>query len=201
MKTIIIISTSILALFFTACNSSGSKQTPPDSVIRAGNNADSATLRSETKNSPAIAANVKPADGILTGYLNLKNSLAADNGSDAAKNGQEILNALSKFDVSTLTPDQKRVFLGLVGDIKENSQHINENGDKIAHQREHFEMLSIDMYDLAKSVGTDKTLYLDSCPMYDDGKATWLSEMKEIKNPYLGKKMDTCGALKETIRN
>jgi hypothetical protein len=145
------------------------------------------------------ANNMIPADGILAGYINLKNSLAADNGSDAAKSGKEILDALSKFDNSSLTPEQKKTFLGLMGDIKENSEHIKENADKIDHQREHFEMLSKDMYDLIKSVSTDKTLYLDSCPMYDNGKATWLSEIKEIKNPYLGKKMDTCGAVKETL--
>ena len=190
-KITMIISAGILALTFTACNSTGSKQT---------NNTDSATMPSVTTTSPAIAANAKPADGILTGYINLKNSLAADNGSDAAKNGQEILDALSKFDASALTPDQKKVFLGLVGDIKENSEHISENGDKIAHQREHFEMLSKDMYDLLKATGTSKEMYLDSCPMYDNGKGTWLSEMKEIKNPYLGKKMDTCGAIKETLQ-
>ncbi|MDE3185070.1 MAG: DUF3347 domain-containing protein [Bacteroidota bacterium] len=190
-KITMIISAGILALTFTACNSTGSKQT---------NNTDSATMPSVTTTSPAIAANAKPADGILTGYINLKNSLAADNGSDAAKNGQEILDALSKFDASALTPDQKKVFLGLVGDIKENSEHISENGDKIAHQREHFEMLSKDMYDLLKATGTSKEMYLDSCPMYDNGKGTWLSEMKEIKNPYLGNKMPTCGAVKETIK-
>lgn len=184
------ISASILALSFAACNSTGSKQT---------NNTDSAQTQMTTTTASIDANNVKPADGILAGYINLKNSLAADNGSDAAKNGQEILDAVSKFDNSSLTPEQKKTFLGLVGDIKENSEHINENADKIDHQREHFEMLSKDMYDLVKSVGTDKTLYLDSCPMYDNGKATWLSEIKEIKNPYLGKKMDTCGAVKETL--
>ncbi len=185
------IGASILALFFTACNSTGSKQP---------NNADSAKMLPAATSSPAIASNAKPADGILTGYINLKNSLAADNGSDAAKNGREILDAVSKFDSSSLMPEQKKTFLGLVDDIKENSQHISVNGDKIHHQREHFEMLSKDMYDLVKSVGTDKSLYLDSCPMYDNGKATWLSEIKEIKNPYLGKKMDTCGAIKETLK-
>jgi len=190
MKTIMTISASILALSFAACNSTGSKQT---------NNTDSAQTQMTTTTASIDANNVKPADGILAGYINLKNSLAADNGSDAAKNGQEILDAVSKFDNSSLTPEQKKTFLGLVGDIKENSEHINENADKIDHQREHFEMLSKDMYDLVKSVGTDKTLYLDSCPMYDNGKATWLSEIKEIKNPYLGKKMDTCGAIKETL--
>lgn len=185
------ISASILALTFTACNSTGSKQT---------NNTDSAQTQTVATTKPVAVTDVKPADGILTGYLNLKNSLAIDNGSDAAKNGQEILDAVSKFDNSSLTPDQKKTFLGLVGDIKENSEHINENGNKIDHQREHFEMLSKDMYDLVKSVGTGISLYQDSCPMYDNGKATWLSEIKEIKNPYLGKKMDTCGAIKETIK-
>lgn len=186
------ISASVLALAFTACNSNSSKQT---------NNADSTPALAVAATATGATNNTKPADGILTGYLNLKNSLVADNGSDAAKNGQEILDAVSKFDASALTPEQKKVFLGLVGDIKENSEHINKNGDKIEHQREHFEMLSKDMTDLVKSVGTNKTLYLDSCPMYDNGNGTWLSETKEIKNPYLGKKMDTCGAIKETIKN
>ena len=184
------ISASILALSFAACNSTGSKQI---------NNNDSSQAQSVTATASVDANNTKPADDILTGYINLKNSLAADNGSDAAKGGKEILDALAKFDTDKLTPEQKKVFDGLSGDIKENSEHINENADKIDHQREHFEMLSKDMYDLIKSVGTDKTMYVDSCPMYDNGKATWLSEIKEIKNPYLGKKMDTCGAIKETL--
>ncbi len=192
MKSIMAISASILALAFTACNSNSSKQT---------NNADSTQTQAVAATVTVATNNTNPADGILTGYLDLKNSLAADNGNDAAKNGQEILDALSKFDASALTPEQKKVFLSLVGDIKENSEHIHENGDKIEHQREHFEMLSKDITDLVKSVGTNKTLYLDSCPMYDKGNGTWLSESKKIKNPYLGIKMDTCGVIKETIKN
>lgn len=188
MKTItMIISAGIIARSFTACNTTGSKQT---------NNTDS--IQTESVATPAN--NEKPADGITTSYVNLKNSLADDNGSAAAKNGQEILDALSKFDTSTLTPEQKKVFQALVGDIKENSEHISENGDKIAHQREHFEMLSKDMYDLLKATATSKEMYFDSCPMYDNGKGTWLSESKEIKNPYLGKKMTDCGAIKETLQ-
>ena len=182
-------SAAILALSFTACNSTDNKKASASDSTHVSTTA------------PVMVSDAKPADAILTGYINLKNSLAIDNGSDAAKNGQEILDAVSKFDSSSLTPEQKKTFLSLVGDIKENSEHINENGDKIEHQREHFEMLSKDMTDLVKSVGTNKVVYLDSCPMYDGGKGTWLSEIKEIKNPYLGKKMDTCGAIKETIKN
>jgi hypothetical protein len=34
--------------------------------------------------------------------------------------------------------------------------------------------------------------------MYENGKgAVWISEYKEIKNPYLGTKMLTCGSIKK----
>jgi hypothetical protein len=37
--------------------------------------------------------------------------------------------------------------------------------------------------------------------MYNNNKgAIWLSETKEIKNPYLGKDMDTCGSAKEELK-
>jgi hypothetical protein len=37
--------------------------------------------------------------------------------------------------------------------------------------------------------------------MYNNGKgASWLSETKEVKNPYMGKSMPTCGTLKEEIK-
>ena len=39
-------------------------------------------------------------------------------------------------------------------------------------------------------------LYHDHCPMAQDNKgAMWLSETKEIRNPYFGDKMMTCGSV------
>ena len=63
-------------------------------------------------------------------------------------------------------------------------------------------MLSKDIADLIKTFGTGgQTLYKDFCPMASDGKgAIWISEVKEIKNPYLGSKMPECGSVKETIK-
>jgi len=90
-KITMIIIAGIIALSFTACNSTGSKQ--PNSIDSA-----------QTQSGNTSANTSKPADCIITGYIDLKNSLAADNGNDAAKNGKEILAALSKFDTSALTP-------------------------------------------------------------------------------------------------
>jgi len=194
MKSLIISAVTFAAISLSACNGNNNQSKGN------ANNPDTSASGQPTANANTGVNSNNSTDAIVSGYLNLKNSLAEDNGSDAAKNGQEILDALSKFDASSLTPDQKKVYLGLVGDLKENSEHIHENADKIDHQREHFEMLSKDMTDLLKATGTSKTMYVDSCPMYDNGKGTWLSETTEIKNPYLGKKMPACGAVKETIR-
>ncbi len=100
-----------------------------------------------------------------------------------------------------MTAEQKKVYEEVKEDIKEHADHISNNPGKIEHQREHFDIISKDMYDMVKVFKPTQTLYVDHCPMYNDGKgADWLSEVKEIKNPYLGKKMLTCGTVKEEIK-
>ncbi|MBL4862038.1 MAG: DUF3347 domain-containing protein, partial [Crocinitomicaceae bacterium] len=60
---------------------------------------------------------------------------------------------------------------------------------------------SIDIIDLITLIGTDKHLYQDFCAMYNDGKgAAWLSETKEIKNPYYGNEMLGCGTIQKEIK-
>ena len=160
---------------------------------------DSTQANSQTKNETTKStASVK---GIIDGYLQLKNALANDNGKDAANAGKTIMEAVDKMDKSSLSAQQKKAFEDVADDIKENAEHCSTNGNKIEHQREHFEMLSQDMYDLVKAFGGGQTLYYDHCPMYNDKKgANWISETKEIKNPYLGKKMPTCGSIKEELK-
>jgi len=54
---------------------------------------------------------------------------------------------------------------------------------------------------MIKLLGTNQPLYVDRCPMYNNNKgAIWVSEIKEIKNPYLGKAMPTCGTVKEELK-
>jgi len=86
-------------------------------------------------------------------------------------------------------------------DAKEMAEHIGENPDKLAHQREHFVMLSKDIYDLVKAFGSEQVLYKVFDSMSDDGKgAFWLSNTKEVKNPYMGKAMLNSGTIQEEIK-
>jgi hypothetical protein len=177
---------------FTACNSNNNSQAKVES--------DSAQPKQEA---PAMTETktTAPVKDILSSYLQLKNALAGDNGNDAASAGNTMVDAFKKFDKSALTAAQKKTYEDVEDDAREHAEHIGKNAGNIPHQREHFDMLSKDMYELVKTFGAGQSLYKDSCPMYNDGKgATWLSEAKEIKNPYLGKKMPTCGTVKEELK-
>jgi hypothetical protein len=71
----------------------------------------------------------------------------------------------------------------------------------LEEQRKLFSTLSNEMATLVKdgklSMGM---LYLEYCPMANNNSgAYWLSNEKEIKNPYFGDKMLKCGSVKEMI--
>jgi len=188
-----IIGIALAVISFIACNNSNNK-TDDNKVSRDTTKTILQTNNAGTKG----AASIKE---IVSGYLQLKNELVIDNGSDAANGGKAILDAVAKFDNSSLSPQQKKVYEDVADDIKENAEHISKNSSKIAHQREHFDMLSQDMFDLVKAFSTDRTLYKDYCPMCNNGEGViWISEIKEIKNSYLGKKMPTCGEVNEEIK-
>jgi len=131
---------------------------------------------------------------IIDSYLQIKNALVADDKDGAAKGGSMMLMAFSNFDMSQLNEAQHKEYMEIYESAKEQAEHIVKS--PIDHQREHFETMSTDVNDLITLLGTDKTLYLDYCPMK---KVNWLSETKDIKNPFYGSKMMTCGNMKKQI--
>jgi hypothetical protein len=192
MKTIVF-GIAIIATVLSAC----------------GNNNNTAKEETKVKDSATTSAPSSPAtnqpsasvDEAVTAYLHLKNALTNDNSKEAAEAAKHLQGATQKSDNASFAADQKKVYDDVKEDIKEHAEHISTNAEKIAHQREHFDMLSKDMYDLVKAVKPGQTLYKDHCPMFNDSKgAIWLSEVKEIKNPYYGKKMLTCGEEQEEIK-
>jgi hypothetical protein len=155
------------------------------------------TAQNKATTTTAATPNFSIAD-IVSNYIVLKNALTKDDGKAAANAGKAIVVALSKLDANTLDAAKKKAFTDVADDTKENAEHIGDNAGKIGHQREHFALLSKDVNDLVKAFGSTTKLYQDFCPMYDDGKgAIWISETKEIKNPYFGSKMIGCGSIKK----
>ena len=138
---------------------------------------------------------------ILDNYLELKNALVADDSEKAARIGKHLYKVLGEFGRSTVAESQKQEVDEIIEDAREHAEHIAGNSGKMEHQREHFEIISMDVKDLIAITGTDRKLYQTFCPMYNNNKgAIWLSETKEIKNPYFGSKMLTCGEVQEEIK-
>lgn len=139
-------------------------------------------------------------DKIVTNYLTLKNALTKDDAKGAANAGKILYATFNAVKVNTIDAKLKKEYLDIADDAKEHAEHIGANADKLEHQREHFVMLSKDINDLIKLFGTKQKLYQDYCPMANEGKgAIWISEVKDIKNPYQGSKMLTCGSMKKAL--
>ena len=146
--------------------------------------------QNDTKNAETAA--------ILDAYFEIKNGLVADSKENTAKGGTALLAAISKFDMSKIPEDAHKEYMEIQESAKEHAEHIVKS--PMDHQREHFEALSTDITDLVALLGTDKVIYQDFCPMANNNKgALWLSEVKEIKNPYFGSRMLNCGSVKKQI--
>ncbi|PQJ09362.1 hypothetical protein CJD36_019125 [Flavipsychrobacter stenotrophus] len=192
MKKIITVF-SIIIIANTSCNTGNTEE-------NAGDKQRVDTTAPPPSNHTATTAKAS-IKGITDGYLHLKNALATDNSKDAATAGKEILTAMYNIDTVVMDAAQRKTYMAISDDLKENAEHIGANSGKIEHQREHFGMLSTDLYDLIKTFGTDKPLFKDYCPMAFDKKgAIWISEVKEIKNPYFGSEMSKCGEIKEELK-
>lgn len=205
MKKILFSISAFAAILITACNS-GDNSSKKDDMSKINTDSSKTTTADNTQMKevtptytnvdPKLTASLKT---IIDHYLHIKNALVNNNESEAASGGKAMYDAMKKVDKSLFTADQKKVYDGIEDDLKEHAEHISKS--KIDHQREHFAMMSEDAYELAKAFGAGRVVYHDHCPMANDNKgAIWLSETKEIKNPYFGGKMNECVKVPEMIK-
>ena len=138
------------------------------------------------------------SQAVLNDYFNLKDALVADDNAKAKNLGAVLAKSLGSLDISKYTEEEKSELKEIIEDAVEHAEHISESD--IAHQREHFKVLSKDMADMIAITGTSMTIYEQYCPMYDNNKGgAWLSMNEEIRNPYFGAKMLKCGKVQREI--
>lgn len=162
-------------------------------------------MNDDMKSPGANAATTNPIvrkfiNNIISEYLFIKNGLAADDKTESETAASQMVSIIRKFDKSFFTAIQKKEFDKYAANINEQLQGIM-TAKQIEEQRALFGLLSQQVYGLVKLFGANQTLYYDHCPMANNNTgANWLSETKEIKNPYLGSSMLTCGTVQETLQ-
>jgi hypothetical protein len=190
------------SLIFTSCGNNSSKNQEDHHHENGmehehGKHESSMEKRKVTTNLDEVKGDITL---ILNAYFNLKDKLAVDDANGAADAGNELVARLKDFDKANLNKSELQEYDEIMESAEENAQHISDNANEIIHQREHLVSLSEDIRDMIALVGTDKKLYEDFCPMANNKKgAIWISEKKEISNPYMGTKMPTCGKINREI--
>jgi membrane fusion protein, copper/silver efflux system len=134
-------------------------------------------------------------------YLKLKDALVADNLENAKKAAVTIQENLAKVDMTLFKGESHNKWMKFDKELKSNLQHVPHLSN-LEEVREKFRHISMTMIEMTNTFNPfNKTLYIQHCPMANDNKgADWLSSEKEIKNPYFGKSMLTCGDVTNEIK-
>jgi len=146
---------------------------------------------------PLFAQEGMPLSPILNDYYGVKDALVAGDAKAAAGKAGEMVKAIDGVDMKALAAKDHVAFMSLKEKLSFDARHISESTD-ISHQREHFMALSANMDAFAKKAHlSNDPVYEDYCPMK---KAYWLSNGAEIKNPFYGQSMLTCGKVNATLK-
>ena len=146
------------------------------------------------------AADLSPQDlikQVFDQYFFLKDALVASDRKWAADAAARLAIAIDLVPMADLDHEVHMVWMKVLDPLKKHANTIANSSD-LEQQRKDFKKLSESMIELAKASPRSEAIHLQHCPMYEDG-SDWLSHEKEIRNPYYGSKMLTCGSVKETI--
>ena len=137
---------------------------------------------------------------VYAAYFELKDALVLTDRKDAASSAKKLTTSLNAVKMGELQNDVHMVWMKVMQDLKSDAQKI-ANTENIQEQRGYFDTLSENIYQLMKVSKTETPTYFQHCPMANDGKgANWLSKENQVKNPYYGSKMMSCGKTIETIK-
>ena len=207
MKTLIFSLLAIGTFALTSCKENKEQKNSTDTTMQHNMStmSDSAAMGNMAMNKEVSVTDAKKTTADLTElyshYTHLTFALSGDDDKEAVSAAKGILTSFPKIDKNGFSSEQKKEFADLESSIREHAEHIADNAGKIDHQREHLDIMSADFYDLLKDFGTPKPVYKIFCPMFNDNKgAFWLSDSREVKNPYYGKEMLSCGEVQEEIK-
>lgn len=143
----------------------------------------------------------KQLTSFVQSYLSIKDALVKTNAQETQKAISPAKASLAKVDMKLLEGQAHNIWMDLLKTMQGSLDKIAQTAD-VEEQRKHFESLSDNLIEAVEYFGVvENTIYRQYCPMaFRDKGAYWLSGEKEIRNPYFGDMMLTCGEVKETYQ-
>lgn len=137
---------------------------------------------------------------VIDAYLGLKDALVETNPKKSLPFAGQMLQRLNAVEGLTLSGEAARFWQQQSGGMKANLKNI-DNSQDVEEQRRQFFFLSELVIQTAKAIGGGETmLYVQHCPMaFNNQGGDWISAQREIRNPYFGDQMLTCGVVKDSV--
>lgn len=158
-------------------------------------------LRPEVKSLEVPEAFKTQLTAFMKTYFPIKNALVKSDAKETQKTIDPAKVSLAKVDMKLLGGKAHDIWMDLLKPMQGSLDKIAQTSD-VEEQRKHFETLSDNLIEAVEYFGVvENTIYRQYCPMaFRDKGAYWLSAEKEIRNPYFGDKMLTCGEVKGTYQ-
>ncbi len=181
MKKLSLFMVAIAFTIFVGC-ADDKKNTGPE-IETVDTTAD---MADETPMDSEVAFKNDEMGAVFSNYIDLKTALVNTDSEAASGAASNLMTAFANVGV-----DQAPM---------KAAQNIVESS-AIADQRTAFVAVTTEVEKMLEGALDSGAIYKQYCPMaFDNTGAYWLSESKEIRNPYFGDKMLKCGRVDATIR-
>lgn len=150
--------------------------------------------------SPYSAAFQAQTEDVIQCYLGLKDALVEDSLSSARQRALRLSEALGRMDTLEWKRQDSALYpmaMSTLSDLKRHALALSTQ-DSLTGMRRAFSDLTQSLFPVFFTITgyAGARLYLQECPMAfnDTETAHWISNSREILNPYLGKHHPTYGA-------
>ena len=133
-------------------------------------------------------------------YLELKDAFTASDSKAVSEKIEQFSGKLPAFQAGSPKNPKAAEFWRQIGQmLRKFADDLEKNGD-LENRRTVFAEISEQMIGASRAFGSAEPVFVQFCPMARQDKgAFWLSRSAEIRNPYYGEKMLSCGEVKEEI--
>ena len=206
MKKTLFAAAVIAAFTFSACSENKTENTEATEQHEGMDHAEAGqadgSVVVEAPDFSNVAEPVKTqVSQLVEQYMKLTEALVASDAAAAKAAANEVLTVAKAMPIATLTTDEKAYAEEHTAVVVDRATKIAGSED-LAVQRENLEPLSESVFSMAKAFdAADGTIYYQYCPMAFNNKgAYWVSNNEEIRNPYFGDAMLSCGSNKEVYK-
>lgn len=139
--------------------------------------------------------------GVFKLYVSLKETLVQSESVKVSAAATATLASLANTDMKLLSGAAHNDWMNYSAGIESSLKAIVASTD-LEEQRQSFSSLTENLYKSIKAYGLGGAqAYYEFCPMaFDNQGGFWLSDAAEIRNPYFGDKMLTCGEVREKLK-